>query len=143
MSESTDDVRIESLRPLLPPAILMEELPASGTIADRVWSVERLPALAADARARLRALDLDNVHVVVGDGRYGYAAAAPYDAILVAAATPTPPPALLRQLARDGRLVIPLGPSDVQELEVWQRTASGTSRQVLCACCFVPLIGER
>ncbi|MDH4350868.1 MAG: protein-L-isoaspartate(D-aspartate) O-methyltransferase [Gemmatimonadota bacterium] len=114
-----------------------------GRIADRVWSVERLPALAADARARLRSLGIDNVHVLVGDGRYGYTAAAPYDAILVAAATKTPPPALLRQLALDGRLVIPLGPSDVQDLEVWQRTASGTRRDVLCACCFVPLIGDR
>lgn len=114
-----------------------------GKIADRVWSMERLPALAIDARARLRALGIGNVHVVVGDGRYGYGAAAPYDAILVAAATATPPPALLRQLAPDGRLVIPLGPPDVQELEVWQRTVSGPRRHVLCACCFVPLIGER
>jgi len=112
-----------------------------GRIAGRVWSVERLPELAAAARSRLRAIGARNVHVLVGDGRYGYPAAAPFDAILVAAAAPDPPPALLRQVAPGGRLVIPLGPADVQDLVVWERTPTGPARHVLCPCCFVPLIG--
>ncbi|HEX9633486.1 MAG TPA: protein-L-isoaspartate(D-aspartate) O-methyltransferase [Gemmatimonadales bacterium] len=111
-----------------------------GRLAGQVWSVERVPELAAAARHRLRALGVGNVHVLVGDGRHGYPAAAPFHAILVAAATADPPPALLQQLAPGGRLVIPLGPPDVQDLVVWERTASGTTRRVLCPCCFVPLV---
>jgi protein-L-isoaspartate(D-aspartate) O-methyltransferase len=114
-----------------------------GRIAGQVWSVERVPALAAAARQRLRALGLGNVHVLVGDGRHGYPAAAPFHAVLVAAATTDPPPALLQQLAPGGRLVIPLGPPDVQDLVVWERTPSGTTRRVLCPCCFVPLVAPR
>ena len=114
-----------------------------GHIAGRVWSVERIPELAASARHRLRALGVENVHVLVGDGRLGYPAAAPFDAILVAAATADPPPALLGQLAPGGRLVIPLGPPDVQDLVVWERTSTGTTRRVLCPCCFVPLVTGR
>jgi protein-L-isoaspartate(D-aspartate) O-methyltransferase len=114
-----------------------------GMIAGEVWSLERVPELAADARHRLRALGVDNVHMLVGDGRHGYSAAAPFDAILVAAATADTPPALLRQLAPGGRLVIPLGPPDVQDLVVWERTPAGTTRRTLCPCCFVPLVAGR
>jgi protein-L-isoaspartate(D-aspartate) O-methyltransferase len=114
-----------------------------GRIAARVWSMERLPGLAVAARQRLRALGVRNVHVLVGDGRYGYPAAAPFDAILVAAAAAGPPPALLQQLVPRGRLVIPVGPPDVQDLVVWERTPTGTTQRLLCACCFVPLVGGR
>jgi len=113
-----------------------------GRIAARVWSVERLPDLAAAARRRLRAIGARNVYVLAGDGRHGYPAAAPFDAIVVAAAAPDPPPALFRQLAPRGRLVIPVGPTDIQDLVVWERTPSGFTRQVLCPCCFVPLVGR-
>jgi protein-L-isoaspartate(D-aspartate) O-methyltransferase len=111
-----------------------------GRIAAEVWSVERVPELAATARHHLRTLGIRNVHVLIGDGRLGYTAAAPFHAILVAAATTDAPPALLQQLAPGGRLVIPLGPPDVQDLVVWERTPGGTSRRVLCPCCFVPLV---
>jgi protein-L-isoaspartate(D-aspartate) O-methyltransferase len=111
-------------------------------LAAAVWTVERLPDLARGARSRLAALGVANVTVLIGDGALGYPPAAPYDAILVAAAAPAPPPALLRQLAPGGRLVIPVGGRDVQQLMVYERTPGGTATRDLCACCFVPLVSR-
>jgi protein-L-isoaspartate(D-aspartate) O-methyltransferase len=111
-------------------------------LARDVWSMDRLPNLAREARGRLAALGLDNVTVLVGDGAFGYPPAAPYDAILVAAAAPGPPPSLLRQLGIGGRLVIPVGGRDVQELTVYEQTPRGTTTESLCACCFVPLVSH-
>jgi len=109
-------------------------------IACRVWSVERHATLARRARRHLRDLGVENAYVLHGDGRWGYAAAAPFDAIVVAAAATEPPPALLEQLAPGGRLVIPVGPPDVQDLVVYERADTGVRERVLCACCFVPLL---
>jgi len=109
-------------------------------LAGHIWTIERLPELAATARRQLAATGADNVTVLVGDGTAGYPPAAPFDAILVAAAAAAPPPALLRQLAPAGRLIIPVGPLDVQDLLVYERTPSGIAARSLCACCFVPLI---
>jgi len=109
------------------------------TIARTVWSIERLADLARRARHVLRELGIANAYMLHGDGTHGYAAAAPYDAILVAAATDDPPPALLAQLAPGGRLVAPVGPPDVQDLVVYERTGTGVRERTLCACCFVPL----
>jgi protein-L-isoaspartate(D-aspartate) O-methyltransferase len=109
-------------------------------IARVVWSIERIPELAARARAQLRGLGVRNVHVLNGDGTRGYPPAAPYDAIVVAAAAPAPPAALLDQLAPQGRLVMPVGPPDIQDLVVYQRTGAGVHQRTLCACCFVPLV---
>jgi protein-L-isoaspartate(D-aspartate) O-methyltransferase len=80
------------------------------------------------------------VTVLVADGWHGYPDAAPYDAILVAAAAPEVPPALPEQLVPGGRLVIPVGPPDHQRLLVVARTAQGLDTRVLCGCVFVPLI---
>jgi protein-L-isoaspartate(D-aspartate) O-methyltransferase len=109
-------------------------------IARVVWSMERIPDLARRARCQLRAMGVCNVHVLHGDGTLGYPPAAPYHAILVAAAAAAPPPALLEQLAIHGRLVIPVGPVDVQDLMVYERTPTGVREHSLCACCFVPLV---
>ena len=78
-------------------------------LAGRVVTIERRQALAEKARAVLAAQDLGDVEVVVGDGTLGWPAEAPYDAIVVTAAGPAPPPPLLEQLAPGGRLVIPIG----------------------------------
>lgn len=114
-----------------------------------VHSIERIPELANEARERLAALGLD-VSVKVGDGCCGLPEVAPFDAIVVAAATPRTPLALLEQLRapdagrRGGRLVIPLGEPggwfSGQELMLIERTADGVARKKLLDVVFVPLI---
>jgi protein-L-isoaspartate(D-aspartate) O-methyltransferase len=116
-----------------------------------VHSVERIPALADDARARLADLGLD-VDVACGDGSAGRPEHAPYDAIVVAAATPTVPPDLVAQLRpaqqgrRGGRLVIPIGDPSArfggQELVVLERQPDGLDRRRLLDVVFVPLIWD-
>ncbi len=115
----------------------------------RVRSIERLPALADAARSRLAELGFD-VDVHCGDGSAGLPDRAPFDAIVVAAATPMIPPALLDQLrapgagTRGGRLVIPVGEPSAwyggQQLEVLERVAGATSRRALLDVVFVPLV---
>jgi len=92
----------------------------------------------------LERLGYRNVKVVTGDGSLGLPEAAPFDAIIVAAAAPRIPPALVEQLAPGGRLVIPVGDSDQQQLQVVQRHADGTTTvRSLEGCRFVPLIGQQ
>ena len=107
-------------------------------LAKEVYSVERIAALGEKARANLRPLRLSNLRLVHGDGYRGLPEVAPFDAIVVAAAAPEVPRALREQLARGGRLVIPVGTDD-QELRVVERTASGYRETRLEAARFVPL----
>jgi protein-L-isoaspartate(D-aspartate) O-methyltransferase len=90
-----------------------------------VWSVEIVEEFAEGARLRLAAEDHD-VDIRVGDGSRGWPEHAPFDRILVTAAAPAPPPALSEQLAPGGRMVIPLGGKDVQQLSVVTKRADGT-----------------
>ena len=90
-------------------------------LAREVFTIERQPGLAEEARARLAALGCVNVHVVVGDGTEGHAAGAPYDAILVTAGAPRVPEPLTSQLADGGRLVIPVGTAYEQDLVTIER----------------------
>jgi protein-L-isoaspartate(D-aspartate) O-methyltransferase len=112
-------------------------------IAKEVVTVERLVQLADMARALLRELDYRNVAVVVGDGTLGYEDRAPYDGICVTAAAPEIPPTLLAQLAARGRLVMPIGDRDGQELTVVVRDGDQFSRRAVGGVRFVPLIGEQ
>ena len=114
-----------------------------GALAARVVSVEIVPALAAIAADNLaRSGYGGNVTVVVGDGSAGWPEGAPYNAISVAAGAPEVPPALLDQLAQPGRLVIPVGPMEDQELLVIHKKADGAiDRHVAGYCRFVPLRG--
>ncbi|HEY7726468.1 MAG TPA: protein-L-isoaspartate(D-aspartate) O-methyltransferase [Anaeromyxobacteraceae bacterium] len=113
-------------------------------LAADVYSVEILPGLAAVAGERLRALGLGNVHVRVGDGSLGWPEEAPFDRILVTAAAPSVPAALLEQLAPDGRLVLPVGPAHGdQVLELVRKGGSGDADvRIVADVRFVPLRGE-
>jgi len=109
-----------------------------------VVSVERIPALADRARRLLDYLGYRNARIMKGDGTLGWPELAPYDRILVAAASPTVPLDLLDQLRPDGRLVLPVGGREDQQLVVVTCDAAGhISEHSLGPVRFVPLIGER
>ena len=113
-------------------------------LASQVFAVERYASLTEAARATLERLGYRNTKVVTGDGSLGLTEAAPYDAIIVSAAAPRIPPALVEQLAVDGRLVVPVGESEQQVVQLVQRNADGsTSVRTLEGCRFVPLIGQQ
>jgi protein-L-isoaspartate(D-aspartate) O-methyltransferase len=106
--------------------------------------VERYESLADAARETLERLGYRNVKIVAGDGSLGLPEAAPYDAIVVSAAAPRIPPALTEQLARGGRLVIPVGDSQQQVVQLAQRDQEGNvTVRTLEGCRFVPLIGQQ
>jgi protein-L-isoaspartate(D-aspartate) O-methyltransferase len=105
-----------------------------------LYSVERIAALQQRARQVLRDLRLNNVHMKHGDGFEGWAAYAPYDGIIVAAAAYSVPAALLEQLAEGGRLVIPVGTDRGQELLRVTRRGDRFERETLGPVIFVPLL---
>jgi protein-L-isoaspartate(D-aspartate) O-methyltransferase len=113
-----------------------------GRLVARVITIERLPEIAASARERLQQLGITNVEVEVGDGTKGFPSRAPYQGILITAATPEVPAPLLDQLAEGGRLVAPVGGRDVQELIRVRMQGGQVVREYHGAVCFVPLIGE-
>jgi len=111
-------------------------------LAREVWSVERIPALGAEAAALLAELGYANVRVVCSDGSLGWPEQAPYDAVIVTAAAPAPPPSLLAQLSPDGgRLVVPVGDRDLQYLAVVERHGTEYVTRRSVGCRFVPLLG--
>jgi protein-L-isoaspartate(D-aspartate) O-methyltransferase len=111
-------------------------------LADSVFAVERITSLAQGARAALEAAGIRNVTVLVGDGTLGWRPFAPYDAILVAAASPEIPAPLMEQLAPGGRLIIPLGDRHNQVLTLAQRVGDEVRISTVADVRFVPLLGE-
>jgi protein-L-isoaspartate(D-aspartate) O-methyltransferase len=110
--------------------------------ASTVFSVERVSALAEGARRALAAARITNVSVLTGDGTLGWRAFAPYDAILVSAASPDVPLPLIEQLASGGRIAIPLGRRETQTLTLVTLDADGTVRRTaVSGATFVPLKG--
>lgn len=111
-------------------------------IARSVVSIERHAELAQLAREHLNNLGYRNIEIIVGDGTLGYPPRAPYDAIAVSAAAPEIPPSLVKQLHLGGRMVLPVGHRELQDLILVRKTDSGVSTVRLDGCAFVPLIGE-
>jgi protein-L-isoaspartate(D-aspartate) O-methyltransferase len=111
-------------------------------LVKEVFTIERHPELAAAASDRLTVLGYANIHVHCGDGSLGLAQSAPFDAILVAAAAPAVPQPLLAQLADGGRLIVPIGDAENQELHLVEKQGNSFLTSRLEACRFVPLIGH-
>lgn len=110
-------------------------------LARIVYSVERHAALARGAETILGKLGFQNIKIVIGDGSNGLREFSPYNAILVSAAAPSIPQSLLDQLAEGGRMVIPVGPSHAQELQLIHKQSGKAEVKVIEGCRFVPLIG--
>jgi protein-L-isoaspartate(D-aspartate) O-methyltransferase len=111
-------------------------------LVEHVYSIDRVPELTVRARTALDSLRVPNVALLTGDGTVGWSRYSPYDAILVAAAAPVIPAALVSQLAENGRMLIPLGDRAEQQLTMVRKQGDGVETEVITACAFVPLIGR-
>ncbi|HUY36088.1 MAG TPA: protein-L-isoaspartate(D-aspartate) O-methyltransferase [Pirellulales bacterium] len=111
-----------------------------GELARSVLTIERFGELARRADKRLSQLGYRNVTVIEGDGNLGWPAQAPYDRVIVTAATARCPPELFEQLREDGLLVIPLGCRDSQVLTKIRKVHGEPISGELCRCAFVPLV---
>jgi protein-L-isoaspartate(D-aspartate) O-methyltransferase len=111
-------------------------------LAALVYTVESRTGLATAAQERLKRLKFTDVAVHTGDGSAGLPDAAPFDAILVAAAAPLVPQPLIDQLAEGGRMVIPIGDEKAQELVLMRKLKGELHSRTLHHCAFVPLIGR-
>src|SRR5437588_950847 len=112
-------------------------------LAREVFAIERYPTLVEQARQALDRLGYTKITLVAGDGTLGLPQFAPFNAIIVSAAAPQPPPALIEQLAVGGRLVVPVGDASQQVLEVVEKQPDGITVRSLEGCRFVPLIGQQ
>jgi protein-L-isoaspartate(D-aspartate) O-methyltransferase len=112
-------------------------------LAAHVWSIERWPDLAEEARTRLSRLRIENVEIVTGDGTEGIPDRAPYDAIIVSAAFTSVPDALVSEVANGGRLVQPLGPGGAEEVVLFRKAGSELERRrTITRAHFVRLRGR-
>ncbi|MBM4297768.1 MAG: protein-L-isoaspartate(D-aspartate) O-methyltransferase [Deltaproteobacteria bacterium] len=111
-------------------------------LAARVYSIEIVPALSAQAQSRLKQLGADNVELKVGDGFFGWEEKAPFDAILLTAASPKVPEPLWRQLREGGQIIMPLGrPGQIQRLTRVRKVSGKQAVEHLSEVIFVPLTG--
>jgi protein-L-isoaspartate(D-aspartate) O-methyltransferase len=111
-------------------------------LAGEVYTVERLEALLRRARDNWERAATDGIRARLGDGSVGWAAEAPFEAIVVGAAAPAVPAALLRQLVPGGRMVVPVGNAVRQVIKLLVRTPGGAEVRDFDACSFVPLVGR-
>jgi protein-L-isoaspartate(D-aspartate) O-methyltransferase len=111
-------------------------------LARRVCSIERLPGLAARARAIIEGLGINNVWIRVGNGTLGWPDEAPFDRILVAAGGPVVPPPLFQQLAEGGRMVLPIGDAASQTLTLVENVGGTMRATAFGDCSFVKLVGK-
>jgi protein-L-isoaspartate(D-aspartate) O-methyltransferase len=120
-------------------AVLASFMGAGGRI-DRLFTIERHAALSERARERLDAMGRYNIRYRHGDGYQGWPEEGPFDGIIVTAAPPEVPNALVEQLAVGGRLVVPVGGDSIQELKVLDRTPEGIVSETVEQVRFVPLV---
>jgi len=113
-----------------------------GILVREVISFERIPEVAQLARENLAHAGITNVRVVIGDGTLGFPGGAPFNGILITAATPSIPQPLVEQLAEGGRLVAPVGSRDLQELVRLTRMGHDLTRESFGGVVFVPLLGK-
>lgn len=111
-------------------------------LAGNVVAIERVPALAEGARAAIRELGIRNVAIVVGDGTLGWRSLAPFDAMVVAAASPAVPEPLVDQLVPGGRMVIPIGTREEQTLMRVEKLGDSIQITPISDVRFVPLLGH-
>jgi protein-L-isoaspartate(D-aspartate) O-methyltransferase len=112
-------------------------------MADRVYSVERVRELSQRARKALDTMAVRNVALLVGDGTIGWRKYQPFDVIVVSAASPSIPAALAEQLGDGGRMLIPVGSKETQELVLVQKVGFAVTQEVVKGeCTFVPLLGR-
>jgi protein-L-isoaspartate(D-aspartate) O-methyltransferase len=109
-------------------------------LVEKVYAIEIIPELVANAQRALDSLGIDNVEIICADGRKGWPEGAPYDGIVVAAAAEEVPPALIEQLKEGGRLVIPVGGRWGQSLRTSRKRGDELETEELCRCVFVPLV---
>lgn len=111
-------------------------------LAYSVYSVERISVLAKRAKEMLQSLDYYNVFIKIGDGTEGWRSEAPFDGILVTAASPNVPETLKEQLKDGGRMIIPVGDMYSQELLKITKRGNFFKTENILGCRFVPLIGK-
>jgi protein-L-isoaspartate(D-aspartate) O-methyltransferase len=112
-------------------------------LARRVYTIERIPSLASRARKLFDSLGLTNISMKIDDGSIGWAAEAPFDAIIVTAGAPEIPQGLIGQLTPEGRLLVPVGDRDSQLLTLVRKTEDGVfTVEKSTPCRFVKLIGS-
>jgi protein-L-isoaspartate(D-aspartate) O-methyltransferase len=107
-----------------------------------VYSIERLPELSDRARGNVERAGYGGVHYKVGDGSRGWPEEAPFDRVIVTAGAPTMPVSLVEQLRDGGSMVIPVGGEEEQELLLVRRGQGRVTRERICSCIFVKLLGD-
>jgi protein-L-isoaspartate(D-aspartate) O-methyltransferase len=135
---------------LSPESIALEIGTGSGYAASvlshlvkEVYTIERLPALAAQAQTVIKQLHLENIHIKIGDGSLGWPEKGPFNAIIATAGSPVVPQSLLNQLVLGGTLIIPVGDAISQQLLRLRKTGSEQySREIIEWVRFVPLLGK-
>lgn len=111
-------------------------------LVKQVYTIERFDALAKQAQATLLAMGYQNIKITVGDGTLGWPEEAPFERIIITAATPRVPQPLFEQLAEGGKMILPLGDFAGQVLTLVEKKNGQPHTQDICGCVFVPLVGK-
>jgi protein-L-isoaspartate(D-aspartate) O-methyltransferase len=111
-------------------------------LADEVYSIERLASLSGKAAERLKEMGYRNIHLKLGDGTLGWPEEAPFERIVITAASPALPLPLAEQLSEGGKIILPMDNGTSQVLKLLRKKDAQLEEEVICGCVFVPLIGK-